>query len=474
MLKTKNFSFVAIGALILSITLSFYLILKGVEVMNATSFVSSKLNDRLMAVGFLMLGILYLVWLYQIRKEKVVLKFTQIFRSAAPFLFVSWLAYPMTHDIYLYLQYGLMSLNGINPYAMRSGEFRSSLTPLLDWDVTSTYGIVSKSIFTISATLAEMNPVLGIYGFKLVCLAFHVLNAYLIWRFLRQDSRQSRVTFAYLLSPVLLFEQVAEAHLDVFLCTILIAIDYFLKHQKYLSALVMTGVGFLTKTLPIIWLPLIGVFLVRRRRWKALALFALICAIAIWVLSLTLFPSIEVWRSILNPGVSDQTSGSWHNLLGGLLERTRGAVSLEMQVVISDIFKNLTMLCFGVYYGATLLKIYRKSTLLEGQLVVEMGWVTLVLFAFATPWYQPWYATILLAIAALNLEARFFVVMSFGFSFVGTIANFCLSYNQSRLGLLGSLLTMGSVLVLFLMRSKLTEKSVQLSQESVKELTANR
>jgi hypothetical protein len=60
------------------------------------------------------------------------------------------------------------------------------------------------------------------------------------------------------------------------------------------------------------------------------------------------------------------------------------------------------------------------------------------------------------------------------FSWVGTIAHFCLSYNQTRLGMLGSLLTMGSVIVMLLMRSKLTQKSLPLSARSVKELTANR
>jgi alpha-1,6-mannosyltransferase len=462
------------GALILSIVLSIQFVLKGFALLTTRSLESSNRIDFWMGLEFFALGILYLIWLYQIRADKTVLKFTRILKSATPFLVLSWLAYPTTHDIYLYLQYGLMSLNRINPYWVKSGEFQSSLNLLLDWNVTSTYGVVSTFFFVISAKLAEINLAFGIYGFKLICLAFHILNAYLIWKILRQDSRQGRVTFAYLLSPILLFEQVVEAHLDVFLCTILIAIDQFLKHRKYLSALVMTGVGFLTKTLPIIWLPLIGVFLIRQKRWKVLALFSLICAIAIFGLSLTLFPSIEAWKSILNPGVRDITSGSWHNLLGGLLERTRGAVPIEVQALVSNVFRKMMMLFFAGYYAVTLFKICRKSALLEGQLMVKIGWVTLVLFAFATPWYQPWYATILLPIAALNLEARFFVMTSFVFSWVGTIAHFCLSYNQTRLGMLGSLLTMGSVIVMLLMRSKLTQESLPLSASSVKELTANR
>jgi alpha-1,6-mannosyltransferase len=462
MLKTNRRFLIAIAAFILLLILSIQLTLNGLEPIQPIPLgnFTRIINRRLMSFEFLTICILDLVWLYQTRKDTAVLKFTQILKSAAPFLTLSWLTYPGTRDIYLYLQYGLMSLNGVNPYLTKAGDFQSDVTSVLHWNVTSTYGIFSQFFFVLSAKLAEHSVILGVYGFKLICLAFHILNAYLIWRIL-QNSRW--ITFAYLLSPVLLFEQVAEAHLDVMLCTILIAIDQFLKHRKYLSALVMTGVGFLTKTVPIIWLPLIGVFLIRQKRWKTLTLFSVICAIAILVLSLTMFPSIAAWRSILNPGVSTQTAGSWHNLLAGMLERTRGGIPIDTQAVISDIFKKITMLVFAGYYGLTLLKIGRKSMLLESQLMVKIGWVTLVLFAVATPWYQPWYATILLPIAALNLHARSFVVTSFGFSMMGTIANFCLSYNQTRFGMIGSLLTMGSVVLL--MRLKFADDSQVMQNE---------
>lgn len=453
---------VSIVALILSIVLSIQLTLKGFNSIGIISSFDRVTNNRLMSLEFFILSVLYLVWLNRSRADKTASNYTQILGSATPFLIFSWLAYPITKDLYLYLQYGLMSLNRVNPYLTKASDFQSDLSNLLDWSQSSTYGLVSLFFFIISARLSEIHLVLGVYGFKLICLVFHVLNGYLIWRILKQDSRRTRVTFAYLLSPALLFEQVTNAHVDVFLCTVLIAIDQFLKYRKYLSALVVTGVGFLTKTLPIIWLPLIGVFLIRQKRWKILVQFLLICAIAILILSLTAFPSIEAWRSVLNPGVGGKTAGSWHNLLGAVLLHTKSIVPSAAQEVIPILFNRITLLLFAVYYGIALVKIYRQQTISESQLMIQIGWVTFVLFAFATPWYQPWYATILLPIAALNLEARFFAIASFIFSLVSTTAYFCLAFDQTKAGILGSFLTMGSVILLFLIRPKLTETSPKI------------
>lgn len=453
MLTQKN---IPITALILSIVLSLQFMLKGFQSIAAISIPRFNfiINNRLMSLEFLALCILYLAWLYRNRTGKVISKYSQILGSAIPFLTLSWLAYPITNDLYLYLQYGLMSLHRVNPYLTKAGDFQSGLTHLLDWSQTSTYGIVSLFFFIVSAKLAEIHLILGIYGFKLICLAFHILNGYLIWKILRQDLRRGRITFAYLLSPVLLFEQVTNAHIDVFLCTGLIAIDQFLKQRKYLSALLITGVGFLTKTLPIVWLPLIGAFLIRQKRWKILTQFLLICAVAILALSLIVFPSIEAWKSILNPGVGNRTAGSLHNLLGAVLLHTRSIIPSVAQEAIPIVFSRIMLLLFSIYYGIMLFRIYKSHTVLESQLMVKIGWVTFALFAFAMPWYQPWYATILLPIAALNLEARFFAIASFTFSLVSTTAYFCLAFDQTKAGILGSLLTVGSVIVLLLIRPK--------------------
>ncbi|MEP0917780.1 hypothetical protein NC981_13185 [Leptolyngbya sp. DQ-M1] len=444
-----------IVAIALSIAIAIQLSLNELNALGVVSIsgFSGLVRKRLLAVEFFALCGLYLVWLIRFRSKTIAANFAELLKPASLFLAVSWLSHPVTNDIYLYLQYGLMSLNGVNPYLTKARDFGSSLSNLVDWNYSSTYGAVSLLFFLIPAKLAEINLLLGVYGFKLICLVFHILNSYLIWRILETKAYRDKVTLAYLLSPVLLFEQVAEAHLDIFLCTVLIAIDQLLKTRRYLLALVATGIGFLTKTLPIIWIPLIGVFLIRQRRWQMIGKFLLISSIAVLVLSFTLLPSIAAWKSLVNPAVEGLRAGSWHSLLEIILMRT--SVPSSTQETILTSFHRFTIILFAIYYAITLYRIYRNRSILEERLMVEIGWVTLALFTVATPWYQPWYATVLLPIAALNLQAPIFAIASFAFSLIGTAAALGLEWGKHPLGILATILTMGSPLAALLMRSKI-------------------
>lgn len=452
-------------ALILSIVLATQLTLIQLNVrgiLSAENF-SMLIRRRFITLEFIALCGLYLIWLIRCRPSTAT-RYLELLKPASLLLLFAWIAHPITSDIHLYLQYGLMSLYRVNPYLTNAINFESVMSTFLDWTQTSTYGVVSLFIFAIPAKFVETNVYLGVYLFKFICVIFHILNGYLIWRALKSTAYRHKVTLAYLLSPIVVFEHVVEAHVDVFLCTALIAIDQLLKVRRYLLALLSAGVGFLTKTLPIIWIPLMGMYLIRERRWKTIVKFALICAIAVLTLSLTVFPSIDAWRSIVNPGVDGLTAGSWHALVRGILVRTQGIepslkqwiVPGTTQAIVWTLFNRFTLLVFAAFYGLTLYRIYRNRFILESQLMVKIGWVTFVLFAFATAWYQPWYATILLPIAVLNLEqAPFFAITSFVFSMMSTVTNLALGYGTNLSGLLAAILTMGSAIVLLLMRSRI-------------------
>ncbi len=57
---------------------------------------------------------------------------------------------------------------------------------------------------------------------------------------------------AYLLNPMLLNEQIVNAHLDVLLANTLIAIIGYLYSDRYVWGILAIWVRFLVKTLPII------------------------------------------------------------------------------------------------------------------------------------------------------------------------------------------------------------------------------
>jgi alpha-1,6-mannosyltransferase len=276
-----------------------------------------------------------------------------------------------------------------------------------------------------------------------------LFNGYLIWRLLRTSEHRNKLTLAYLINPALLNEQVCNAHIDVFLTTALIVMIGGLYYRQYTIALLAAVTGFLTKTLPLIWLPLIVGFLIRRKQWQPLMLAASITCVVIGGFSLAVFPNFAAWRSLINPGVSGMLARSLYHAIDLLINNFLGLPTSIRQLLINPLIR-LGYLVFLFYYVWVLTQPFVKARYSETKLVIDIGWVTLVLFLVATPWLMPWHTTILLPIACLSLNAPLFFVTSFVFGLspqmvVGT------GSGGSSLSLLTSFLTIGpAIAVLWL------------------------
>ncbi|MEG5057975.1 hypothetical protein QUB60_05990 [Microcoleus sp. A2-C5] len=390
----------------------FYSVLQGGE--NYNDFPTSRFSViRLLINGsYLIATVTYIIWLIQ--KKATSSSFLDICKYAIPFLALALIAYPASSDIYLYLHYGSLSLHKINPYLNSSSTFVSNVSPFLHWRQTSTYGPVSLFFFAISALALPISPLLGVYIFKIICVLVHTLNAYLIWRLLTNYENRNLITIAYLINPILLNEQIANAHLDVFLANTLIVLIGYLYYRRYVLAVLAIWVGFLVKTLPIIWLPLVFVFLCKHRRWRDLAVLILLSLLIIVVVTYTFLPTVSAWRSLLNPGVSGATARSFHHAINLFLNFFPN-VTVEARESILSFLKYFAYLSWILYYAGTLIKSYFRKNDSAINLVSDIGWTTLTLFLFATPWLMPWYPSILLPIAALSINSPNFVLTSLTF-----------------------------------------------------------
>jgi alpha-1,6-mannosyltransferase len=364
-------------------------------------------------IAYIGLTIVYVIWLFK-SQERRIPNFSKVLRTVAIFLAISFVAFPRSTDIYLYLQYGLMGLNGINPYINSADSFTSNLSPFLSWTQTSTYGPVALLSFMISAIPTRISPLLGIYLFKLICVGLHIVNAYLIWKFLKLSDYRNRITIAYLINPLLLAEFIVSAHVDVLIANAAILLVICLLRHQYIAGIGTIWLGLLEKTLPIIWLPLVLNFLVAKRRWKEIVAALVLSLLIIIVVSYTALPTIAAWKSLINPGVEGKTALSLHYLLNASLSFLPIAVQTKQSILST--FKHITYLGFVIYYSLILLKPYLRRNYSEANLVTDIGWVTLVLFLFATPWLMPWYSSILLSIAALSAHSLLFVLTSLTFS----------------------------------------------------------
>ncbi len=406
----------------------------------------------LVNIAYISLNIIYVIWLLQPQQPNGISKFLDILRQIWGFLIITFITYPLSTDIYMYLQDGLISLNRINPYIHPASSFRSVLSPFLQWSQTATYGPISQLFFMSAAFIVPVSPVLGVYIFKTFCGVVHVLNAYLIWRFLKTNIHRPKITTAYLLNPLILTQQLADAHVDVFVCNTLIVLIGCLYSRYYVAASLALWMGFLVKTFPIVWFPILEIFLIKQRRWKAFSISIFLSLVIIIILSFTFFPTIEAWESLLNPGVKGYVARSLHHLLYIILGFLPNLPAQTKEIVLSG-FTSVTYFSFTIYYSWILIQIFLKRNYSEANLVSDIGWVTLVLFLFATPWLMPWYPTVLLPIAALSINYRLFVLTSITFCLFSSI-NLGTGSGTNLISAITSISTIGPPILMLLFGRK--------------------
>lgn len=420
---------------------------------NDVAYSGLHLARSFASIAYLVLCLVYLLWL--VEPNSAPADFRGIMQRCLPFLLLAGIAYPLSNDIYLYLQYGLMALQGINPYITPAIEAPSILSPLLDWPQTSTYGPISLAFFMASASVVPISPVLGVYLFKAFCLLIYCLNAYLVWRLLVDSPARGKLTMAYLLNPYLIIAQVADAHVDIFLTTSMILLIGCLYRRWYIPAVLTLVAGFFTKTLPILWLPIVINFLLRRGRWRELAVAGVAIAMIAIGLIHSALPNLVAWKSLLNPGVSGLTARSIHHLVVLFLSVLAGFDIEAARAVMSQLAL-VTYSAFLVFYLWTLLKPYLKRNYDESNLVVDLGWVALVLFLYATPWVMSWYGSSLLVIAVLGVNAPLFCITAFTFC-LSTGIIFGAGSGLTALSIFASLLTVIPPTLVLLFRRRVLQ-----------------
>ena len=435
MKKQTTFLFISLVTLSFALSTSLFLLgynkFLGIENRTSGDYPTFPYNDLFTQIFigslYFLIHIVYIIWLFQPQRSLTNkdFKFYDLIKISSPFLLLAFISYPLGNDIYLYLHYGLMVIKGWNPFILRAGGVSSEFSDFLRWRQTSTYGPVSLLFFVISAAFVPISKLLAIYLFKGICLAAHLLNAYLVFRLLQKSPYLEKVTLAYLCNPLILFEQVGSAHVDVFVCTTFLLLIFCFKYKQYLLGILTLWLGFMAKTLPILWMPLAAAFLIRQRRWTSLVGAVILSLGIVALLTFTVLPTKEAWWSLLNPGVSDtlgplsDTISSFHRIVATYLNEWT-TLTKEFKLDILNKFKLSAYSVFGAFYLATLIQIPLRRRYSEVDLGLDIGWVSWILLVFSTPWLMPWYASILLPATALSFDERRFVLVSLAFCLSST------------------------------------------------------
>jgi alpha-1,6-mannosyltransferase len=344
------------------------------------------------------LGLVYCRWL--VRPTIPGNRFWPLIRQMAPFGVLAVLAFPSSTDVFLYLQYGHMAWQGINPYLVPVEAVASPLSLFLHWPGFSPYGPISQLFFMAAAWAVSWGVLPALFLFKSLCLGIHSLNGYVIWRSLPSDDRRDKLTLAYLLNPILLSEFVVNAHNEVLLATtVIVAIMALYRHHHTIALLAMV-LGALIKTLPIVWIPVVGLYLVRRNQWRPIGItLGVSVAIGGW-LSQTWLPTATAWRNLIDPSVQTMTYRSLHHgvrLMTMTWPTDRAAIAMQLVC-------GLTLaVAAGVGLGIGA-RILRRRDYDEISLVQDLAWLTLALL-LAKPYLAPWHTTTLMVMGALTIQA---------------------------------------------------------------------
>lgn len=411
----------------------------------------SNLDSQLwIGLTYLLLHGLYLGWLAKKGRSDGADSFSDCLRSSAGFLLLALLAYPLGNDVYLYLHSGLMTLQGINPFLTPAEGLATTLLPFVDWGQTSTYGPISQLIFSVSALAVPVHPLLAVYVYKGICLGLHIFNGYLVWRLV--IGQRGQWAIAYLVNPLLLMEQVGSGHIDVLVSTSFLGLAGLLLVERYALVFLPLWIGFLAKTLPLIWLPLVVVFLLRRRRWWQLAAGLGLSLLLLTALSLTILPDLAAWKSLLNPGVAGQYRASLPELAQFGLKVVRSLAPQTFTVGQEHLWlqqlSQFLVYGYAIFYGGVLLRRLWQRHYTQLNLLEDIGWVTLLLL-LATPWVMPWYASSLLAIAVMLPKPQQFGVICLLYTCTSAA-----QYMLQGLDGLGSLLTVGLPILVLLFRAE--------------------
>ena len=318
---------------------------------------------------------------------------------ALPLMALAWLVYPYSGDVRLYLHYGAMANAGVNPFTTRADQFTSIWSPSLAWGQTSTYGPIAVGLFSLVARLSPTHTLTGwtqtlasLYVLKLITLAFHMATTVLIAKVMSPRKDRWDWAFLYGVNPVVLQEIVANAHIDAALILLTVATLLAVRHNRYVTAAGVLVAAAMVKTVAVIWLPLLGLDMLRARRYRAaaaaigggLALAALLAS--------TLLTTPHAWSSLLNSGTGEKVSQSISSVVWRLLMDPVGMEDPRLHTVVITLVLSLK----AIFVLLSAFIAWRLWSRREWTVAGAIAVATLLLFVLACPWYRPWYATVLL------------------------------------------------------------------------------
>lgn len=330
-------------------------------------------------------------------------------------------------DLFSYILYGRISaVHHANPLVVLPSDFpHDPFLQMVYWrDVRSVYGPVWLALSGGLSLVAEaLGGSLALYTaiFKLLGVAAHLLNAWLVWLILSRLAPKAQLlgTLFYAWSPLCLLEFGASAHNDALMLTFLLLGVYCLTRGTNgttgwdAAAMVAFGFSIATKYVPLALIPLYFALVIWTARGRGLHWRGVAGAVA-WrgallagTILLALAPywaGPQTINALLFSPPAQQLDNSLLESLSWPLRWLAEGVGLSHAAAKSLVetgLKALALLAFLALY----LWEFRRARTLPGMLA-GWGWILLWYALVASGWFWPWYVTWAVGVVALCAWGR--------------------------------------------------------------------
>ncbi|MBI2862899.1 MAG: hypothetical protein HYX89_08760 [Chloroflexi bacterium] len=360
------------------------------------------------------LGVLYLLALRAAAKEQktshlpLILIFTGLFGFSLLFVPAAF-----SSDIYGYIFYGrMMTVYDANPLAVPPQNYPNDpFFANVYWrHLPAVYGPIWLLLDAALSHFGGPTLIGQIMAFRIAAVALHWADAVLIWATLSRLAPRWREagTLLYAWNPLVLFEYGISAHNGgMMIFFTVLAVNLWARSRPW-WALASLSLAALTKLTAGLFLPVIVIWLVvRERSWigrlVALGRAVGVMAVVAIISYAPFWEGIATFRGII--GSSRLMENSLLELLWPAALNLGRALDLEplrnWAPQIPYIARGIAGLGFVIWL---LVASWRGRGL--HQLIQLWCWALFVFIVVVAPWYWPWYANLLVAVAALCWPSR--------------------------------------------------------------------
>jgi len=315
----------------------------------------------------------------------------------------AWVALPANStDIFGYIGLGrIAGLHGANPYVHTYSMFADSYWAYLEWDITMPYGPVLLPVFIFGGWISQHSVMASVFALKLFWLLTHGVNCRVLYLILKGWGRAPVLgLFLFALNPLLLLEQIANGHNDGVMMLFGMLGILALQRGRPTAALMLALLSALAKLPGLFFLFPVVVILARKREWRALIQAGVGGAALLFVLKITLFPTLASLLSLTNTGA--YTKNSLHSLL--ILAGEKLSAWAGEPLGYDPLFLLDRCLFSVLFLGFCLWRLWKIFDL-DG-LVRETACLFLALLIGYATWFFPWYSAWLLPLAAITNSVR--------------------------------------------------------------------